>query len=107
MCGVDFGTKDFGYNSVELPALAINHDIVVMGSGKIIRHLSKMGHVLKYDSKMTDIEKADLMAFTSLVEETLYKSQTFNWWGEIENYKRFTHNIYLKNIHDQSLTLVR
>jgi len=53
-----------------------------------------MGYQLDCDYRMSLQEKADLVAFTALVEERLYNVQKFNWWLEIENYSRFTHNIY-------------
>jgi len=96
MCKVPFDTQDVNEQNspAGLPALAVNHGQVVTDCRDIIKLLSKMGYVLDRDRNMTAQEKADMLSFTSLVEGKLYYVQLFNWWLEIENFSRVTHNIY-------------
>jgi len=78
--------------SRSLPFLIINGINPITGHDNIIDRLeNEVGY--KIDSHMTEEQRADGVAYKSLVEDRLYLSQLYNWWIEPKN-GEFTSIVY-------------
>jgi len=99
LCGVPFTPVNINDDACSpggkgLPVLGVNHGKTYTGALNIINFLSDMKYVLPGDEILSETQRADQIAFISIVDEKLYKYQLYNWWVETENYERFTHGIY-------------
>jgi metaxin len=77
-----------------LPMLVVNGERVVTNYHNIITFLSEMGYDL--DRELSEIQKADVRAYSVLLDELLYSAQLYNWWMEPTNYNTVTHLTFAK-----------
>lgn len=49
------------------------------------------------DESLTEVEKNDIEAWSSLVQHRLANAQTYNWWAESSNYDEMTSLVYARS----------
>jgi metaxin len=79
----------------KLPVLAINEVKTVVHTD-IIEELASMGYDL--DAKLTEQEKCEVEAWSSLVQHRLHNAQLYNWWAESGNYDEVTSMVFSRTL---------
>ncbi|XP_049848555.1 metaxin-3-like [Schistocerca gregaria] len=72
----------------KLPFLCISSERCIEGT-EIIKELSTAGYDLDKNSGISPSTSADILAWSNLLNRSLYPAQLFNWFGELSNYEHF------------------
>lgn len=79
----------------ELPILADQDQVFVTTAG-ILKHLKEKG--IDLDGNLTAVQRAESLAYSTLVEDRLHDSLLFLWWMEDENTKKMILPLYRKSL---------
>ncbi|XP_054756662.2 metaxin-1-like [Lytechinus pictus] len=63
----------------------------------IIEHLKQ--NEFNADSELNDQQRADILAYSSLLEEKLLPALQYTWWVDAKNYTEFSRPWFAKTIH--------
>ncbi|KAJ3182277.1 metaxin 1 [Gaertneriomyces sp. JEL0708] len=80
----------------ELPMLCNLSSEPIVGATHIMRHLSRQGHDL--DGHLSPRQKAQSIAYTSLIEDKLYDALLYSWWMEHANFAKSTRPTLSKSL---------